>query len=93
MKLGSGGCGGTLKLSETIGSVPSKIAGPASVYDGVHAGIDPSEPSDDGDDSFRIVNARLTECRQQIGDEERQPTCDEHAHHDTQRPVFIHSWN
>ena len=90
-----GGCGGTLslKLAEILGTVlPSKIPRPASVDDGVHARIDPSEPSDDGDDSFRIVNARLTECRQQIGDEERQPTCDEHAHHDTQRPVFIHSW-
>ena len=69
-------------------TVPSEIAGPASVDDGVHARVDPSEPSDDGDDPFRVVDARLTESREQIRHEERQPTRDEHAHHDAQRPVY-----
>jgi hypothetical protein len=75
--------------TKTENTKPSKIPRPASVDDGVHARVDPSEPSDDGDDSFRIVNARLAESREQISDEERQPTSDEHAHHDAQCPVFL----
>lgn len=69
-------------------TVPSEIARPAGVDDGVHARVDPSEPSDYGDDPFWVVDARLTESREQIRHEERQPTRDEHAHHDAQRPVY-----
>ena len=79
---------------ENIGewSVPAEISGPAGIDDGIHAGIEPTEPRDDGEDAIRIVNALETESRQQVGDEERQPTGDEDAHDDAQRlgrlPLF-----
>ena len=68
--------------------IPSEVAGPARVDDGIHAGIDPSEPGDDGDDALRLVDARQAERGEQVRDEEREPARDEHAHHDAERPAF-----
>lgn len=63
----------------------SEISGPAGVDDRIHGRIDPAEPGDDGEDALRIVDALKADTRQQIGDEEGQPTGDEDAHHDAQR--------
>lgn len=63
--------------------IPSKIPGPASVDDRIHSGIKPSEPGDNGDNLFRIVNAGRAEGGQEISHEEREPTGYKDAHHNT----------
>lgn len=64
---------------------PSKVPAPAGVDDGVHGGVDPAEPGDDGADEFLVLDAAAAHAAQQVDHKERQPADDEDAHHDAQR--------
>ena len=65
---------------QLYGPWPPKVLAAGRIDDGVHGGVDPAEPVDDGQDQVGVDDAAGAEAEDDVGDEEGEPADDKDAH-------------